>query len=326
MRASEFFLRVVRRIGPLNALSQPCIRYMVGNEKHRNSLNRYVNELSDDERAVFQNLSAKAFTSGERSIGDDAVWESAFNEKTVKMPLRTGSMWLDWDNAISIIGHDLEVKRTYERLIRSEYRPNIFFDVGANYGTHSLLFLIQGIRAVSFEPNPECQKEFTGLCELNGVSPEIVSTAVGDRNGNVEFVFPKQKTWLGTMVDSTKDSLLEEHDVERLNVNLIKLDDFVAENKVIPDLIKIDTEGNELNVIKGAESTIRSTQPLIIFEANNLSDRDQLWKVFADLRYAVCDLPFDLMSENVPISVKDFQNHTGFNFIALPKAHDRVKK
>jgi FkbM family methyltransferase len=299
---------------------------MVRNEKLRNRLNRYVNALSDDERAVFQNLSAKAFTSTESSIGDYATWESEFNGKTVKMPLRNSSMWLDWDNAISIIGHDLEIKRTYERLIRSEYRPNVFFDVGANYGTHSLLFLTQGIRAVSFEPNPECQKEFAVLCDLNGVSPEIVSTAVGDRTGNVEFVFPKQKTWLGTMVDSIKESVLEEQEVERLNVSVITLDNFIAENKLVPDLIKIDTEGSELNVIKGAESTIRSSQPLIIFEANILSDRDQLWNAFDHLGYAVCDLPFDLTTENVQISAEDFRKHLGFNFIALPKAHDRVKK
>ena len=33
-------------------------------------------------------------------------------------------------------------------------KPKIFFDVGANYGTHSFIFQSQGVKAYSFEPNP----------------------------------------------------------------------------------------------------------------------------------------------------------------------------
>ncbi|HSY76221.1 MAG TPA: FkbM family methyltransferase, partial [Bacteroidia bacterium] len=53
-------------------------------------------------------------------------------------------------------------------------------------------------------------------------------------------------------------------------VDIVKLDDFVKD-KQIPkiDLIKIDTEGFEINVLKGAEETLKKNMPILFIEVDN---------------------------------------------------------
>src|ERR1700722_9247274 len=51
-------------------------------------------------------------------------------------------------------GHDSELKQTYASLIQLEHPPRLVLDIGANYGTHSIIFLSHDIETVSFEPNP----------------------------------------------------------------------------------------------------------------------------------------------------------------------------
>jgi len=54
------------------------------------------------------------------------------------------------------------------------------------------------------------------------------------------------------------------------DVNCIRLDD---QNHEFVDFLKIDTEGSELFVLKGAEATLRKWKPLVQFETNELSQR-----------------------------------------------------
>lgn len=325
MSVTEFLLRSVRRISFLRSAAEVLIRFLVSKEKPRSRLNRFFNRLNIDEKAIFQNLACKVFTNREGRI-DEGIWAAEFSGREIKMPLRNESIWLDWDNAVSITGHDFEVKSTYEELIRSEFRPRVFFDIGANYGTHSLLFLRHDIRTVTFEPNPACVTAFEELCRLNGFDGEAEKVAVGDRNEIVGFWFPTKHTWLGTMVDSTRELLSTEHELEKIEVRLITVDSYAAQRELKPDLIKIDTEGNELNVVRGAISTIRTAKPLIIFEANQLSDRADLWDIFLELEYAICELPIAAREGNRPLAIKEFIDGDGFNFMALPLDHEFIRQ
>ena len=320
MTLKEFLLRVLAKLPVMKGLAQKTIVYLAKRPGSRRRVNDFYLNLKGDEVALFQSVFAKAFTQGDDVVKDGA-WDVDFGSATLKLPLRSGRMWLDWDNAVSITGHDHEVKATYASLLRSRYRPRVFFDVGANYGTHSLLFLANGVRAISFEPNPSCQVEFAELCKLNGVEPEPVGAAVGDRSGEVEYVFPERDTWLGSIVDSTKEELIAEHEVQRLRVEMTTIDEFVSAEGVTPDLIKIDTEGNELNVLHGAAETIRRARPMIIFEANRLADRQELWDALDEHDNVICDLPVSFETKAHALSESDFMTSTGVNFLSLAKEH-----
>jgi FkbM family methyltransferase len=320
MSLKEFLMRAVRRVGPARGLAKAWVRSVVKHPTSLEKLNRTYNKLNSDERAIFQILFAKCFVDNEPTI-EDTVWTINFAGQRIKMPLRNKKLWLDWDNAVSILGHDIEVKKTYENILNSNFRPKSFFDVGANYGTHSLLFLVHDIRTTSFEPNPICRGEFLLFSELNNVASRLVPKAIGDQKGEAEFWFPLRETWLGSIVDSTREALASQHKVERLNVEVISLDDFVDSSGIAPELIKIDTEGSELNVLNGASKTIQIARPVIIFEANLLSDRDKLWKMFVKFDYLIFELPYYFDGTASPLSQHEFARSDQVNFISVARDH-----
>lgn len=324
MTLREFFLRVLARVDTMKSLAQKFLAPIARRAGSRRRLNNVYLNLGGDELALFQSVFAKTFTKSHQTV-EDGTWNVNFGSATLTLPLRSGRMWLDWDNAVSIVGHDREIKSTYASLLGSRYRPAVFFDVGANYGTHSLLFLANNVRAISFEPNPKCQDEFATLCKMNGVQAYRVMTAVGDRSGEVEFWVPERDTWLGSVVMSTQEALVAEHEVERLRVKMTTIDEFVSSSGIVPDLMKIDTEGNELNVLRGATETIRGARPLIIFEANQLVDRHELWDSLAGLDNVICDLPFSFETPARLLSESEFVASDGVNFISLPRDHECLK-
>src|SRR5207244_1596467 len=98
--------------------------------------------------------------------------------------------------AVSLLGHETEIKQTYERLLLSRHRPTCFIDVGANYGGHSMLFLAHGIRTISVEPNEQCHAFFRQVAALNQVECDIRQVALGKEESIVDLWFPPTETWL----------------------------------------------------------------------------------------------------------------------------------
>jgi FkbM family methyltransferase len=313
-------LRIIRKLSVLDRLSQSLMTTLATNQNWCKKLNESYNKLSFDEKNVFHSIFYKTFRD-DKLNAPEGIWTVIFLGKKIKLPLRKESAWLDWENAVSIVGHDTDVKITYETLLKSENPPATFFDVGANYGTHSLLFLTQGVTTISFEPNPACKEQFEIFCQLNELDGKLENVAVGNGEGTVDFWFPEKATWFGTILENSKDNFSHLPDLKKMQVPLITLDSYVKKSGISPDLIKIDTEGNEVNVIKGAVETITKAKPLIIFECNILNDKNQLWKIFEELDYSICTLPLLQNSQPTALNQSEFLSHEGFNLIAVPNSH-----
>ena len=281
-------------------------------------LNALYLKLSHSQRAYFQRRFSKAFRNG-ADHGRDGYWEVVFGDKRILMPLRRGNFWLDWDNAVSIVGHDIEVKQTYEALIASPLeRPELFIDVGANYGTHSLLFLVHGIEAITFEPNSSCHDLFRMICELNGVHPRLEALALGDQTGYVEFSYPERDTWLGSTEPEVVDRLKRSEILVTERVEQRILDEFLSSIGNKRTLIKIDTEGNELSVLKGAEKVLDETRPRIIFECFSEGEKSRIFDHFAGVSYSVYSLPWSPNARSDALGKEQFIAGSATNFIALP--------
>jgi hypothetical protein len=152
----------------------------------RTLLNSLYLRMTPGQRSRFHQRLAKGFRET-RLRPRSGRWEIVFAGKRVVMPLTTERFWLDWDNAVSIVGHDIEIKLTYEALIRSRMRPELFLDVGANYGVHSLLFLAHNIPTITFEPNSTCHAYLHETCKLKrlehiAVGDEAYPAVPGDRH------------------------------------------------------------------------------------------------------------------------------------------------
>jgi FkbM family methyltransferase len=117
----------------------------------------------------------------------------------------------------------------------------VIFDVGANEGQNAREFLRRYPSAEihCFEPNPDCCKD------LRDIDPRliVVQTAVSSKIGRAGFDRSHGCSDMFRLTDSLSGEI----------VPIDTLDEFCRSNSVMQiDLLKIDTEGHDLEVIRGA--------------------------------------------------------------------------
>jgi FkbM family methyltransferase len=280
-------------------------------------VNTLYDRLSWARKERFHARFAKLFREKTRHV-QPGSWVVHFAGKRIVMPLTDNGLWLDWDAAVSLLGHEVEVKQTYESILLSRRRPDLFIDVGANYGGHSLLFLVHGVPTITIEPNIHCHRYCEQAASLNHVSCDIRPVALGGDECQVDLWFPATETWLGTVSSEVKGVLERQGAVDRLVVRQTTLDHLTRGGGLKPGLIKIDTEGHELAVLRGGVETLRRWKPLVIFESWPGDSRDQLFGFFGDLNYELCPLPLPPDKRPVPADAPTFRQGPGINWLAYP--------
>lgn len=290
----------------------------------RTILNGFYLQLNTQQTSCFYQWFSKIYRDTHFRV-NEGIWKVNFGEQTIFMPLTSDSLWLDWDQAISIVGHDIDVKQTYEAILTSELsKPDLFVDIGANYGTHSLLFLIKGIKTITFEPNHLCYFYYKNLCKYNDVAPTLEKVALGEENGYVDLAYPKKDTWNGSInIDIIQGLVNESPDSKDIIVEKViqkRLDDYLSRiigNKV---LIKIDTEGYELSVLKGSTKTLQEVKPMIIFECIHTSNsRSKLSDFFSYQNYLIYKSPWNPVEPGEPLTSDKFSQDLSTNFIAVSR-------
>jgi methyltransferase, FkbM family len=147
-----------------------------------------------------------------------------------------------------------------------------FIDIGANSGTYALLasrMVGQTGKVIAIEPQPELARSIAASALLSNASNiEVMETACGKSSGSSKLMIPVNDTgraglhpgFSGQFVHST------------VTVSLSSLDSLL-ENAVCPGkmLIKIDVEGNEMDILSGARETIARYRPAVIVELNQWS-------------------------------------------------------
>jgi FkbM family methyltransferase len=162
----------------------------------------------------------------------------------------------------------------YRSLLNGFHRGCLVFDVGANHGTKTEIFLKLGARVVAVEPdrtNQEILKEKFLKYRLWRVPVVIVGKALSDKDA-VETMWIDEpgsakntlsRKWVETLRhDDTRFGY--QHDFgQRTTVETITLDQLIGAHGV-PFFIKIDVEGHEPNVLRGLHCAV----PYISFEVN----------------------------------------------------------
>jgi FkbM family methyltransferase len=147
-------------------------------------------------------------------------------------------------------------------------------DVGANNGDYSLmcLNLFKNVNIYSFEPHP---KTFISLMSvLSGKNVSCFNMAVSKKSGILDlFDYDSD--------DGSEHASLYQDVIEKIHykksvshrVKAVALDDFIRDKEICEiDLLKIDTEGHELEVLKGARFAIKNRIIRVIhFEFNEMN-------------------------------------------------------
>lgn len=158
---------------------------------------------------------------------------------------------------------NLEYDRLTKEVINKVVKQNsICVDVGCHKGEILELILKNAPRAqhYAFEPIPyyyeKLKKKYGNKCI-------ILNYALSDKEGVSEFQFVKNAPAFSGI--RKRKYNVETPEIETIQVELKKLDNVIPGNIKI-DLIKIDVEGAEFQVMKGAEYILIKNKPVIIFE------------------------------------------------------------
>jgi len=172
------------------------------------------------------------------------------------------------------------------KILKNRKAP-VIFDVGANRGSYSLeaLKVNSDSRIYAFEPHPLMFKELAK--NTKGLNVVTENKALSDVPGKARLYTGKDDIDVShaTLVDNIINDVLAD-DVERLEVDCDTIDDYVVKENVDRiDLLKIDVEGNELNVLKGSEKTIKCGKvDMIQFEFTQINSVARIFmKDFFDI-------------------------------------------
>jgi FkbM family methyltransferase len=159
-----------------------------------------------------------------------------------------------------------EIDKMIKRLLQS---GGVAMDVGANIGCHTLIMAAQvGPRGkvVAFEPCPDIFGRLQDNIFLNNFNNVILLPwALSNISGELPLHLPRRDVFnRGTASLYFSDDW---HGENKVLVPVKTIDEVVADEKLERlDLLKIDTEGNELKVMMGGEDSIKEYRPYIIFE------------------------------------------------------------
>lgn len=156
-------------------------------------------------------------------------------------------------------------------------RPDaVVLDVGANVGWWTVPLARRvgprGGRVVAFEPVPANRARLEWAIAANRVQAhvEVAPVALGEQPGALGMWLKSEETGAG----SGTAALVTGAGPSHLTVPVVRLDDWAADHAVVRcDLMKLDIEGAELLMLRGAERFVARTRPLIFgeFEAYWLS-------------------------------------------------------
>lgn len=168
-------------------------------------------------------------------------------------------------------------------------------DIGAHIGLYALPasgVLSEEGRIYAFEPadaNRQFLMQHLAYNQIRNV--EVIPNLVGDEHKQgVPFFETAAVHGMNTIV---QQSVTHKSDAlfRKMLRNQIRLDDFCRERGITPEVIKIDVEGGELNVFKGAREILGRVHPLIFLSVHPAhlqhlgSSVGELYGLIRDLGY-----------------------------------------
>jgi len=183
---------------------------------------------------------------------------------------------------------DVYFRGTYEtgtmKVLNTLLQPgDIVFDVGANIGwyTTHMAQLVRSGQCHAFEPLPTAFEALKRNCALNGLSSEVRlnQLALGESEGAAHlYVFERLAHSRSSL------STLGRTDYTACEVPMITIDKYATANGITRvDLVKVDVEGAEMSVLRGAGSLFELDFPPIWVIEMNVETADNFGYVPSDL-------------------------------------------
>lgn len=211
-------------------------------------------------------------------------------------------------DAISPIDYDALTRE----IIKRELKPDsTCVDVGCHSGEilDMMLDLAPAGEFFCFEPIPDLASRLREKYRLQNV--HIHELALSERSGQAEFNYVLSNPGYSGLIKRRYD---RPDEVDKsITVNTDTLDNVLRGKNI--DFMKIDVEGAELQVLRGAASTLANAKPLIVFEHGfGAADcygttPDMIWSfLVADLHYSIYCL-HDWLQDGRALKLDQFNSH-----------------
>lgn len=252
-----------------------------------------------------------------------------------------------------------QFKSIYEGAYRDAYEPSVtaaielflkkgdvFVDIGSNWGHHSFYAVLEkGASAIAFEPNPVVAEDLARIADELGVnkSVEINRLALSDNNALLELKQHYFESGVASIDVNFSNDRAKEKYISIIH-RLLDLKPITYEARAVPldslnlskaELMKIDAEGVELRILRGAKRTIERLAPAICFEfhSGDLSKFEEFEKFFMEINYVIFEISVFRVSEVDPqsyqaqlkhIGINSLKTNTLYNLLAFHQSSERL--
>ncbi|ONI67526.1 methyltransferase FkbM [Kribbella sp. ALI-6-A] len=194
------------------------------------------------------------------------------------------------DNLQAVLYYAGRYEPATARFLAGELRAgDVFLDVGANIGVHTLgaalrMRDLSSGRVIAFEPADDALAKLQQAAERNGLGEliETVQAALGDSTRDAVLRADSRYD----VADTGVRSLVGDGEVVQ-QVPVVRLDDWSrAHDLTRLDVMKLDVEGSELAVLRGAAHTMTRLRPrAVLVEDKREDQRRELYAVLDRLGY-----------------------------------------
>jgi FkbM family methyltransferase len=173
-----------------------------------------------------------------------------------------------------------------ERIMEGYFGPGkTFYDIGGGIGFYSLAAARKGSQVCTFEPDPKNFKTIKHHAEINGLEKNVhlFSLAAYSHTGVLNMLPSNPGRGTGC---AHAQAIFGGADADCFQAPCTTVDDFARKNPP-PDLIKIDVEGAEVDVIRGADWLMKDLRTPILCEVHTAELAAEIEKIVLDRGYRV---------------------------------------
>jgi len=163
------------------------------------------------------------------------------------------SFTLDIENKLITVFKKSERKEFYSQFIKT---GDLVFDVGANKGNRTVIFLELGAKVVAVEPQKECYEHLT---KRFGNKIDLVKLGLGEKQSTA-IMYVSGSTLISSFSKDHVDMMQEDRFKgadwgKTIEVSMTTMDNLIQQYGV-PAFCKIDVEGYEYDVLKGLSQPV----------------------------------------------------------------------
>ena len=163
-------------------------------------------------------------------------------------------------------------KKTGEKNFINKINNDLFLciDIGANVGKYTKLLLTETkSKIISFEPLPLAFKDLQKIEQDNPERLKVYNYAIGEKDETLELNYSNEKSEKASFLENLNElSFYDFKNNQKIKTKVYCLDTFFSNNPNLLseniDLVKIDTEGFEFEVLKGAKKMLEQNPPKYI--------------------------------------------------------------